>query len=129
MLHPSSNFLEQALAAVETELDDLTAALLSSDPTALQTCSEKLRQVAVDFITALDSMQGRNLPLSMQERVRHIHAALSVQRDSLVRLAAMTDRQVASILPQKAPSATYANGLVGQPTGMASAARIYSAAG
>lgn len=128
MAHSSPAFLEQALVAVESELQDLSAALLATDPLALQAHSEQMRQVAIDFIAALEGIRGRVLSDEVQQRIRKIHEALSVQRDSLARLAAVTDRQMAVLLPSAEAPPTYAS-VRGVPTGLAPAARIYSAAG
>lgn len=128
MLHSSPHFLEKALAAVEFELQNLSAALLASNPLALQASSEQLRQVAIDFIAALEGIRGKSLSDEMQQRIRKIHAALSVQRDSLARLAAVTDRQMAVLLPPTETPATYSS-VLGVPTGFTPAARIYRAAG
>lgn len=128
MLHSSPHFVEKALVAVESELKNLSAALLATDPVALQSSSEQLRQVAIDFIAALEGIRGKSLSAEMQQRIRQIHAALSVQRDSLARLAAVTDRQMAVLLPSTEAPSTYSS-VRGVQTGLAPAPRIYRAAG
>ena len=115
-------FLDQALQTVELQLQALSAALLAADPQALQQCSERMRQVSVDFINALEGLQVAAVTHGLEERIRQIHTTLSLQRDSLARLAALADRQAAVLLPPAQATHTYG------PT-TAGAARIYSAAG
>lgn len=128
VLHSSPHFLEQALLAVESELQHLSAALLGADPAVLQLRSEQMRQVTIDFIRALDGVRGNVLSEEMQRRIRKIHVALSMQRDSLARLAAVTDRQMAVLLPPVEASPTYSS-VRGTSARLAPAARIYKAAG
>ncbi|MDD2608303.1 MAG: hypothetical protein PHX60_01235 [Giesbergeria sp.] len=117
--HP---LLESALQTVELQLQALSAALLAPDPQALQNCSERMRQVSVDFIKALEGLRVVEVTQGLEERIRQIHATLSLQRDSLARLAALADRQAAVLLPPAHPTHTYGPATNG-------AARIYSAAG
>ncbi|GAB3364277.1 MULTISPECIES: hypothetical protein [Giesbergeria] len=130
MTAPSSPaFLEHALHAVELQLQELSAALLAADPLALQTCSERMRQVSVDFIAALEGLQVATVTQGLEQRIQQIHSTLSVQRDSLARLAALAERQAAVLLPPPVhPTPTYGVAL-GVQASTASAARIYSAAG
>lgn len=130
MTAPSSSpaFLEHALHAVELQLQELSAALLAADPLALQACSERMRQVSVDFIAALEGLQVATVTQGLEQRIQQIHSTLSVQRDSLARLAALAERQAAVLLPPAHPTPTYGVAL-GVQTSSAGAARIYSAAG
>ena len=128
MMPSSPSFLEQALAAVEAQLQELSAALLTPDPFALQTCSEQMRHVAINFVAALDGLQSRALTAPLQRRIQQIHATLSIHRDSLARLAAVADRQAEVLLPPVESAPTYAPGM-GFSAGTPVAARIYSAAG
>ena len=128
MMRSSPSFLEHALVAVEAQLQELSAALLAPDPFALQTCSEQMRQVAIDFVAALGGLQGQVLSEPLQRRIQQIHATLSIHRDSLARLAAVADRLAEVLLPPADSAPTYAPGL-GFSAGVPVAARIYSAAG
>ena len=122
MTATTPTFLEQSLRTVELQLQALSAALLAADPQALQHCSERMRQVSVDFINALEGLQVAAVTEGLQERIQQIHTTLSLQRDSLARLAALADRQAAVLLPPAQPTHTYGPSTAG-------AARIYSAAG
>lgn len=124
----SPAFLDNALHAVELQLQELSAALLGTDPLVLQACSERMRQVSVDFIAALEGLPVAAVTQGLQQRIQQIHTTLSVQRDSLARLAALADRQAAVLLPPAHPTPTYGVAL-GVQAASTGAARIYSAAG
>ncbi len=121
-------FLEHALRAVEVQLQELSAALLAADPVALQACSERMRQVSINFIAALEGLQVSAVTQGLEQRIHRIHTTLSVQRDSLARLSALADRQAAVLLPPANPTPTYGQAL-GVHASTTGAARIYSAAG
>jgi len=125
---PPPAFLDNALQAVELQLRELSTALLGTDPLVLQACSERMRQVSVDFIAALEGLRVTSVTQDLQQRIEKIHATLSMQRDSLARLAALADRQAAVLLPPAHPTPTYGVAL-GVQTNHAGTARIYSAAG
>lgn len=121
-------FLENALHAVEVQLQELSAALLAADPVVLQGCSERMRQVSVNFVAALEGLQVSAVTQGLEQRIQQIHTTLSVQRDSLARLSALADKQAAVLLPPPNPTPTYGQAL-GVQASTPGAARIYSAAG
>ncbi|MDD2544940.1 MAG: hypothetical protein PHI55_01485 [Burkholderiaceae bacterium] len=118
-------FPEQALSAVETQLEAVSAALIAGDPVALQGCTEQLRQGAIALAQAMDGQSGP-LGAGLQQRLAKVQSALSAQREGVLRLSAITDRQVAVVLPPAPGATTYGAGL-GSSSG-AAAARIYRGA-
>ena len=93
--------LEESLSAVEQRIEQVSAALLAADPTSLEQHSTALRDAAADFSRALEqaAVCGMPLPASLQKRADAIRTMLTLHRDSLARLAAVTDRQAAGLLP------------------------------
>lgn len=119
--------LESALTAVEKQLEGVSAALLAADPQALETGSTQLRDAAAKLSQVMEqiSRQGA-LPADLQKRLQAVGAMLAVQRESLARLAAITERQAAGLLPPADAAATYGSAMGGRNAG--SVARIYRSA-
>lgn len=122
--------LEESLAAVEQLIEQVSAALLAADPASLEKHSTALRDAAAVFSRALEQAAARGMPLpaSLQKRADAIGSMLVVHRESLARLAATTDRQVAGLLPPSTAAATYGDGL-GTRGAAPGVARIYRSAG
>ncbi|RDD91874.1 MULTISPECIES: hypothetical protein [unclassified Acidovorax] len=119
--------LEDALSAVEKHLDGVSAALLAADPQALELGSAQLRNASAQLSQVMAQIQRQGaLPAAMQKRLQAVGAMLAVQRESLARLAAITDRQVAGLLPPADAAATYGRAMGGRNAG--SVARIYRSA-
>ncbi|MDA8523749.1 hypothetical protein [Acidovorax sp. NCPPB 4044] len=119
--------LEAALAAVESHLADVGALLLQGDAPALERCAPLLRQAALDFSRALESRPASAPALAPEwaARIRAVRSQLAMQREQLARLAALTERQVASLLPPDQGVSTYGNGSPAGQGMRGSAARIY----
>ena len=105
------------LPLIEAQLQQLQAALLSSDPLALEQGAQTLREAAA----ALVQLRGQGLDGAAQQRLQALALQLSQVRDQLARVLAFTQQRAAALLPP-AESFTY---------GPASAtpARIYRAPG
>jgi hypothetical protein len=106
--------LEEALTSVEQQIEQVSAALLALDAPSLETASTALRDAAARFTWVLEQsqrQQAREIPPQFQQRLVAIGQQLAIQRDNLARVAALTDRQVAVVVPQAgaAQSATYGN--------------------
>lgn len=119
--------LEDALTAVEKHLDGVSAALLAADPQALESGSTQLRDAAAQLSQVMVQISRQGVvPAALQKRVQAIGALLAVQRESLARLAAITERQTAGLLPPADAAATYGSAIGGRNAG--SVARIYRSA-
>ena len=88
-----------------------------------------LKQVKAQAVENASRKGQPPIPRPLQQRMDAIASQLAVQRESIARLAVVTDRQVAGLVPAADPaSTTYGNGLgprATQPGG----ARIYRSAG
>ncbi|MDP4078077.1 hypothetical protein [Acidovorax sp. A1169] len=124
--------LEDALQAVEQHIEMVSAALLKADAPTLEQASTGLRDTAARFSYALDlsRQQVSIITPALKARMDAIAATLVVHRESLARLAAITDRQTAVLVPSQDSSAnaTYGNGLGGKQKA-AGVAKIYRSAG
>lgn len=124
--------LEESLSAVEQLLDKVSAALLAADAQAVQAHSTALRDAAGALAQSVEHASGRGqppIPQPLKNRIDAIARQLAVQREAVARLAVVTDRQVAGLVPQADPaSTTYGNGL-GSRTTQPGVARIYRSAG
>lgn len=120
--------LEDALSAVETQLESVSEALLASDPQALELGSTQLRDVAVQLSLIMEqiSRQDAVVPAGLQKRLQAVGALLSMQREGLARLVVLTERQTAGLLPPTDAAGTYGSAVGGRNA--ASMARIYRSA-
>ncbi|MHA7599132.1 hypothetical protein ACX12L_04265 [Alicycliphilus sp. T452] len=111
--------LDDTLSSIEAQLQDMQAALLSSDPHTLEQTAAQLRQAAATLAQAL----GPSVQQGAAERVQAIARRLTLVRDQLARVLALTEQQAASLLPP-AQGVTYGPSMAPQ-----GAARIYRALG
>jgi hypothetical protein len=119
--------LEDALSAVEKHLDSVSAALLAADPQALESASTQLRNASSQLSQVKTQVQRQGaLPAALKKSIQAVGAKLVVKRESLARLAAITDRQAAGLLPPADAAATYGGAMGGRNAG--SVARIYRSA-
>ncbi len=109
---------DNTLSLIEAQLQDMQAALLSSDPSALEQTAGQLRQAATTLAQAL----GPGVPAGAAERVQAIATRLTLVRDQLARVQALTERQTASLLPP-------VQGVTYGPSSGTQSARIYRAPG
>lgn len=117
--------LDQALGAIEKQLEEVSAAMLAVDPLALEKCSAQLRQAVADFSRVVESVRGQPFPEALAPRIQRVSEQLAMQRENLARVMALVDRQAASVLP---PTDASTYGKAGAGPGGA-AARIYRSAG
>lgn len=125
--------LEESLTAVEQLLEKISAALLVGDPHAVQEHATALRDAASEFTHAVNAASAKGqpaVPPPIKSRIDAIASQLALHRESIARLAVVTDRQVAGLVPEAgSSSATYGNGLGGARATQPGVARIYRSAG
>lgn len=109
------------LEALETQVQELQAALVASDPAAVQQHAQTVRGATAALADWLARMPAGELPREMRQRAQALSAQLSSTRDQLARVMAITSQQAAVLLPPVDP-VTYG------PAGT-SKARIYRAPG
>ena len=124
--------LEDALAKIEQQLVDVSVDLLGTDPAALERSSTRLRQAVADLSGIMATLRHQPLLPAIAQRLQDVRTLLSQQREGLLRLAAATNRQAATLLPPAADKSTYAHalgGLGGRRVAGTAAPRIYRTAG
>lgn len=114
--------LQTALTNVEKQVHAVSAALLATDGPVLEQCSTALREAATELASVMGCIDLSAITPELARRLQAVNASVAMQRDNLARVAALIDRQVATVLPPSDAS-TYGAGAAG--TG----ARIYKAAG
>lgn len=115
--------LDATLSLIETQLQDIESALLATDPVTLEPAATQLRQAAVFLLETVNQARhaGAGLTADQTQRTQTIASRLHMLREQLQRLLALTERQVATILPSL-ESVTY--GEAGNSVGT-SGARLY----
>ena len=92
--------LEAALQHIEKQFKDLSAALVSGEPVALESASAAMRQAGID----LSSLIQRVAPAEQKDpqitlRLKSLAAGLGERRASLLRRTALIERELNTILP------------------------------
>ena len=121
--------LESALQHIEKQFKDLSAALVSGEPVALESASAAMRQAGIDFsalIQRLTPAEQKNRQLTI--RLKALADGLGERRASLLRRTALVDRELHTILPAT-QGGTYANaaGAYGNPAKSSGAFKRFSA--
>lgn len=119
VIHPQ---VEQALAAVESHFQAVSAALVSGEPDALLSASSSLKQAALDcsrFMQSLTPVDLKNPAL--KARLKTIASGLAVRRESLIRRTVLVERALNAVVPATR-NVTYAKatgpyGTAGKQTG------------
>lgn len=121
--------LETALAHVEQEVQAVSAALLATDAPEMERRSAALRQAAAALTELMGRTDTATLPPALAQRLKAVSTSIAMQRDNLARVAAITERQVATVVPQAggSESPTYGNGTGTSNKG--AVARLYKSAG
>lgn len=113
--------LDDTLTSIEAQLQDMQAALLASNLQTFEDTAVQLRGAAMALAQALAPVAGALEPAAAQ-RVQAIGRQLTLVRDQLARVMALTERQAASLLPP-------VEGVTYGPSSGAVGARIYRAPG
>lgn len=129
MALPQDRHQEEAFAAMEQQLDTVSAHLLSSDALALASSSAALRHAMAVFTRCFASLSSAPLAPAAAQRLHLVQQRLAAQRQALARLAAAADRQSASLRsPAAQDDVTYAHAVGRRSTLGGSTTRIYHAA-
>ena len=121
--------LEESLSAVEQQIDQVSQALLAADPPLMEKHSAALREAAARFSASLEQTAKSGIPVSaaIKKRMDAVGAMLTVHRESLARMSAINQRQVAGVLPPSDNLSTYESG-TGARAAQPGVARIYRSA-
>ncbi|MDD2713990.1 MAG: hypothetical protein PHU77_13820 [Simplicispira sp.] len=118
--------LEQTLALVEQQLEQVSGHLLANDALALERSSAELRSALVSLSEAMALARRQQVPSpALAQRLQDIQSRLGAQRQGLARIAAGADRLAAVLLPADADASTYGRAL-GVRRVSGAGARIYS---
>ena len=121
-----------ALTAILTQLTKSQESLITmqrlqeTERIVIDTVKDYLNEEQLTHV--LDGTRGQALPSGMSLRIQKVSEQLAMQRDNLARVAALVDRQVASVLPPADNASTYGKA-AGVGNGSGAAARIYRSAG
>ena len=121
--------VEAALQHIEKQFKDLSAALVSGEPVALESASAAMRQAGIDFLALIQRLtpaERKNRQLTM--RLKALADGLGERRASLLRRTALVERELHTILPAT-QGGTYANaaGAYGNPAKSSGAFKRFSA--
>lgn len=121
--------IEAALSHIEKQFKELSSALVSGEPVALESASAAIRQVSVELsilVQNLTPSERKNRQLAV--RLKVLAESLGERRASLMRRSALVERKLNTILPTT-QGGTYANatGSYGSPAKSSGAFKRFSA--
>ena len=105
--------LEAALQHIEKQFKDLSVALVSGEPVALESASAAMRQAGIDLsglIQKVTPAEKKNPQIML--RLKSLAVGLGERRAGLLRRTALVERKLNTILPVTQGS-TYTNSLGG----------------
>lgn len=121
--------LEAVLQHIEKQFKDLSAALVSGEPVALESASAAMRQAGIDLSTLIPRLipaERKNPQLTL--RLKALADGLGERRASLLRRTALVERGLNTILPAT-QDGTYTNsvGVYGSSAKSSGALKRFSA--
>ena len=121
--------LEAVLQHIEKQFKDLSAALVSGEPVALESASAAMRQAGIDLSTLIPRLipaERKNPQLTL--RLKALADGLGERRASLLRRTALVERGLNTILPTTL-GGTYTNsvGVYGSSAKSSGALKRFSA--
>ena len=121
--------LEAALQHIEKQFKDLSAALVSGEPLALESASAAMRQAGIDFsalVQRLMPAERKNPQLTI--RLKALADGLGERRASLLRRTALVERELNTILPAtQVGTYTHSAGVYGSSAKSSGALKRFSA--
>ena len=121
--------LEAALQHIEQQFNDLSAALVSGEPIALESASTAMRQASMDMSALVQRLTpAEQKDRQLTTRLKALANGLAERRASLLRRTALVERELSTILPTT-QGGTYANvaGAYGSPAKSSGAFKRFSA--
>ena len=121
--------LEAALQHIEKQFKDLSVALVSGEPVALESASAAMRQAGIDLsglIQKVTPAEKKNPQIML--RLKSLAVGLGERRASLLRRTALIERELNTILPVT-QGGTYTNsvGVYGSSAKSSGALKRFSA--
>lgn len=104
--------LEAEIAAVESQLGALGAALREQDAAAIDRHASALQRALASAVHHLHhaARQPGGIPRSLRHRLALAGAQVGAQRESLARASAALDRAIGVLIPAPLPTAVYGQG-------------------
>ena len=100
--------VEDSLVKVELIFSDVSAALVSGDPIALESSSAALRQASLEISSLIQRlMPAERKNKELKSRLKKIADGMATQRESLIRRTALVELALNAIVPAT-QNATYA---------------------
>lgn len=124
-----SAHIEGALIEVESHFNDISKALVSDQPRALEVASTALRQATIDFSALLQRLTPAELKNSdLKLRLTTLSEGMVLRRESLIRRTVLVERALNAIVPATC-NATYsrAAGPYGNPGKQTGAFKVLAA--
>lgn len=109
--------VEKSLAEVELCFSEVSAALVTGEPLALEVCSAAMRQAAIDISNVVQGLSpGERQDPDLKLRLLKISEGMATVKDGLFRRAALVDMALKTVVPT-AQDSTYAktSGPYGSP--------------
>lgn len=95
-----STHLDEALTQLERQFSDVSDALVSGEPVALEAASTALRQAAMDFSALTQRLTPADLKhKDLKARLKTIVDGMAIRRESLIRRTAMVERALNAVVP------------------------------
>ncbi len=95
-----SQALEQALAKVENHFSDVSASLVSGEPSALLSASTALKQATLDCAQLMQRLTPADLKNpTLKRRLQTMASGLAVRRESLIRRTVLVERALNAVVP------------------------------
>lgn len=92
--------VEEALRSVESQLEAVSATLLSGDTQTLTDSSSALRQATIDFSQLLHGLNAaERADLKLKQRLKKIATEMAARRESLIRHGVLAERALNAIVP------------------------------
>ena len=117
--------LQEMLDSLDAVIQTVSASLQTSDASALEQSSTRLRDAMVAVAQLVKRFAPEDWTPELRERAQKLNADIALMRDQLARLSVLTQRRTQALVPA-AQDSTYESSLRGaSQTGRA---RIYHAA-
>ena len=117
--------LQEMLDSLDAVIQTVSASLQTSDASALEQSSARLKEVMVAFSQLVKRFTADDWTPQLRERAQQLQQDISLVRDQMARMAVLNQRRTKALVPA-AEDSTYESSLRG--ASQTSRARIYHAA-
>lgn len=119
--------IEHQLSQIEAQCEALAAAVVEGEPQALEALATQFRQAAVDLTRTVEALNlDRAAVHAFKLRLKKLALTVAIQRGSLARQAAVTERALHALVPATQDQ-TYASGPYGGAARQSGAFKVLTA--